>query len=412
MPLTLHGYVKHSPEELQQILIDKLMQKVPSWQKSSADIQSNLLDAIIPGLLEYENIAAEMCNCYTPDYANDYFWNIFAENLNLKRRAKFKSQVVLLFTGNQGLIIPKGLEISDGSGNTFTIEETAVIPTTGQVYLTGYSEAEVSVPANTLTEINVILDESIKVTNPNASLAALAEDTTALLKSKVQAKLRSARHGSVASAYANLLEVEGVDSRLIKFEFVDYNIKFTENQHDVFRSVRGLEFTIGGGDVNEVALALFKSFLETKKLIAEPSNNETDRIASCELTYYNTPVTIQWIIPKEMALQINVLAGFTGISLTSAALTLALQETLTNYINTKQVGTPLSRRQLDSIVYQVLEGYSIRPESIFELDYEVYLGAKQVNFDTRGFLEGVEKDCYLTLEGFTTTIVQNTSSQG
>lgn len=406
MAVTLEGYVKSSVDELKQRLESRLLQNVPNWQKTTADVQSNILDAFVTGLLEYENIAADIINAYSPDYANDFFWNIFADNLNLNRRAKFKSQVLLLFSGPKDTIIPRNTTVSDGS-NEFKTEETAVIPLTGEIYVSAYSEDEISVPANSLTSIVEIFNADVTVTNPSASLPAIPEDSTEVLRTKTQAKLRSSKNGSIALAHSRLLEIEGVNPRLIKFKLINYNVKETVGETEVFKEIQGIEAIVGGGDPSEVALTLFTSFLETKKLRSEPSDNDANRTIECTLKYFNTPILVKWTSPKEVPLQITANIGFTSVTLSSEAFTLTVKNALMEYIDTLQVGSPFSSRMLDTIIYDELKKVAIEPSMIFELNYKILIDSTQVTFNSQGFLDEIKDDCYVTLVGFNSVIVVN-----
>lgn len=406
MAVTLEGYVKSSVDELKQRLESRLLQNVPNWQKTTADVQSNILDAFVTGLLEYENIAADIISAYSPDYANDFFWNIFADNLNLNRRAKFKSQVLLLFSGPKDTIIPRNTTVSDGS-NEFKTEETAVIPLTGEIYVSAYSEDEISVPANSLTSIVEIFNADVTVTNPSASLPAIPEDSTEVLRTKTQAKLRSSKNGSIALAHSRLLEIEGVNPRLIKFKLINYNVKETVGETEVFKEIQGIEAIVGGGDPSEVALTLFTSFLETKKLRSEPSDNDANRTIECTLKYFNTPILVKWTSPKEVPLQITTNIGFTSVTLSSEAFTLTVKNALMEYIDTLQVGSPFSSRMLDTIIYDELKKVAIEPSMIFELNYKILIDSTQVTFNSQGFLDEIKDDCYVTLVGFNSVIVVN-----
>lgn len=410
MPLTMQGYVKQTADELSSKLEARLSQNVPSWKKTTADVQSNILAAIIPGLLEYENIATEMINCYQPGYANDFFWNIFAENLNLNRRAKFRAQVMLLFSGDEGVIIPRNTIVSDDSGNEFEVLNTTIIPKTKQVYVNAYSDTESIVAANSLTTIKQVFNSSVSVTNPSSSFASIPEDTTAILKLKTQERIRSARNGSIDLAHSRLLEIEGVNPRLIKFNLVNYNVIEMQNEHQVFKEIQGIECIVGGGEPSAIALALFTSFLETKKLRSNPSNNETERTAEYNLKYLGTTIPIKWTMPKEVALQISISIGFVGVSITSDALNLAIKDALANYIESKQVGTPFSSRMLDSIIYEQLNNVAIPPDSMFALTYEIWANNVKTAFNTQGFLDEIKEDCYVTLAALSTAIIANPNS--
>lgn len=398
MPLEANGYVKRSPPEIKEALVKDLQNNSPEWVVAAADVQNNILDAAIPAIMQFENLMADMINSFAPGNANDFMWEQLATSLNLQRQQKFQSQVELEFKGPKGLIVPQGTTISSEDDSfTFEIEENGVIDSTGVVRLTGYSDSEEVATPNSLTKINQVISDDLVVTNPTASLKFIPEETLAQLKERAQMKLRNPRKGAFDYAMFKLLSIQGVDRRLIQFRIIDYNIKTQENEIDIIKNIRGVEAIIGGGEVAEVALALFESFVETQKLISQPSGNEESRSVAFTLTFAGSPIVINFTRPKLLNLEITLSATFQNTSVTSESLDGMVRTYLTNYINNKRVGTSFNKNTLDKIIMNLLEKGGVVSENIVKLDYELKVNNEETRFDAKGYLSEVEYDCYLIL---------------
>lgn len=412
MPLDVNGYIKRTPAEIKDELVRDLQNNSPAWVSATADVQDNILDAAIPAIMQFENLMAEMINSYAPGNANDFMWEQLATSLNLQRQRQFQSQVELEFKGPKGLIIPSGTSVSSEDDSfTFEIEENGVIDSTGLVRLTGYSDSEDVVEPKKLTKINQVISEELSVTNPAASLKYIPEETLAQLKERAQMKLRNPRKGAFDYAMYKLLSIQGVDRRLIQFRVIDYNTKVIENEIEVIKNIRGIEAVVGGGEAAEVALALFESFVETQKLLSQPSNNEVDRSVAYTLTFAGSPIIINFTRPKLLNLEIELSATFQNVSVTSESLDGMVRTYLTNYINNKRVGTSFNKNTLDKIIMNLIGAGGIDSENIVKLDYALKINKEDISFGAAGYIEEVEYDCYLILTDLVCKI-SNTSTGG
>lgn len=412
MPLDVNGYIKRTPSEIKDELVRDLQNNSPAWVSAVAGVQDNILDAAIPAIMQFENLMAEMINSYAPGNANDFMWEQLATSLNLQRQKQFQSQVELEFKGPKGLIVPSGTSVSDEDDSfTFEIEESGVIDSTGVVRLTGYSDSEDVVDPERLTKINQVISEELSVTNPAASLKYIPEETLDQLKERAQMKLRNPRKGAFDYAMYKLLSVQGVDRRLVQFRIIDYNTKVLENEIEIIKNIRGIEAVVGGGEAAEVALALFESFVETQKLLSQPSNNETVRSVAYTLTFAGSPIIINFTRPKLLNLEIELSATFQNVSVTGESLDGMIRGYLTNYVNNKRVGTSFNKNTLDKIIMNLIGEGGIDSENIVKLDYELKINKEDISFGATGYIEEIEYDCYLVLTALTCKI-SNTSNKG
>lgn len=405
MALTKEGYKKRTPGEIKEALINDLKEINASFLEQPADIQNNLLDSSVVPLLQFENVAAEILNGFGPEYANDFIWLNLANSLNLTKKSRVKAQVELKFMGVPGTYIPVGTSVS-----VFTTESSVVLGSTGEAFVLATTEENIFAEPNTLTEIDEFIDENLSVTNPNASIVETPAEDIAELRNRARIILRSARKGSYDYAIARLNGIKGVNARLLKFRELDYNIKETgPDGETVLRNVQGIEAIVGGGDPYEVAGVLKDSFLETKKLISEPSNGEESRSVNINIKYFRNTIPVAFTRPKNLDLSIKIGIQLKNNILTQTSAEGLLMEPFENYINSLELGESINKLTFDKLILDELIKHDIQPRDIIGFNYKILMGENILNWNGENFLDEVKWDCYLTLGGLGVEIV---SSEG
>lgn len=395
MPLTQNGYIKRTASEIKQDLIDRLRLTIPDFTEQPADLQNDILDTSIEGILQYEDLLSTLFNAYSPSFSNADLFKKFAESVGLRQRYSFSAQVTLTFTGKYGDFVPKGTIVTSESGAEFITTENVVISTTSTANVLALSETEEIFQPGEINILKSVITEGISVTNLSASLKYIPTETAKELTARAQAKLRSARTGGKLYATQLLKGLPGVDSRLISF----YNRESEQviNQQTMY--VKGIEAVVGGGKDEVVALALYKSFLETAKLISLPSGQESSRTKEVVLYIYNNPVPIVFTRPKllEIGLEMNI--NFSSALSTPLALQGITQDAVTAYINSLNVGIKVSKFALINITMPLLVDAGIPAHTIkaFEFRYKIGETGAYTNFSSDGFIPEVEHDCYCTL---------------
>lgn len=395
MPLTQNGYIKRTASEIKQDLIDKLRLTIPDFTEQPADLQNDILDTSIEGILQYEDLLSTLFNAYSPSFSNADLFKKFAESVGLRQRYSFSAQVTLTFTGKYGDFIPKGTIVTSESGAEFTTVENVVISTTSTANVLALSETEEIFQPGEINILKSVITEGIAVTNLSASLKYIPTETAKELTARAQAKLRSARTGGKLYATQLLKGLPGVDSRLISF----YNRESEQviNQQTMY--VKGIEAVVGGGKDEVVALALYKSFLETAKLISLPSGQESSRTKEVTLYIYNNPVPIVFTRPKllEIGLEMNI--SFSSALSTPLALQGITQDAVTAYINSLNVGIKVSKFALINLTMPLLVDAGIPSHTIksFEFRYKIGEAGTYTNFSSDGFIPEVAHDCYCIL---------------
>lgn len=401
MSLTKEGYVKRSPDEIKQAMIDDLEKGGGRFLKQPADVQNNLLDSGVVLCLQFENMVAEMLNGYAPEYANDFIWINLANSLGLTKKLKQKSQVELKFTGNPGVYIPEGTTVG-----AFETTKTIVLGTTGEALVLATSESDEIAAANTLTEIGEIIDPSLQVINPNASIPETAPEDINSLRKRARVMLRSARKGAYEFALAKLGEVDGVNTRLLRLRQVDYNVQEKGPEGEtILRNIQGIEAIVGGGDPYEIAGVLKESFLETKKLLSLPSDDETDRTAKVEIKYYKNIINVLFTRPKNIDLDIRIYLTLKNNVVTQTSAEGILKDPIEKFINNLDLGESLNKFTLTSLILNEFNAHSIEPRDFVNIDYKITSAGKVLEWTDENFLEAVKFDCYLTLSGFSIDIL-------
>lgn len=381
---TANGYVRRSPEQIKQSLNDYMVSVNPTYKEMPADVQNNLLDTSVAILSEIENICADVANSFSPSFANsnDFMWEQQAAAFGLKYKNATLSSVTLKFTGRPGLYIPKDTEVSEG----FKTIEAITLNSTGMGYVKAESENEGTFEPDTINEVLSNVSEDLQVTNPTSSLPSENEETLEELKKRTHMLIKSPRVGGTDYAKTQLIKLEGVSERLINFTFMSSN------------TIRGVEVIVGGGNPNEVANAIFQSFLTTGNLVSKPSNNEVERTANFTIDYFGSKIPITWTLPKELSLNITVNLSFRYVNVYTATLQARMEQEFALFLNNLKVGSALNLASFNSIVYRLIEEMDVDLQYLSNATYIIQSTQQQeVGIDEFGYIKGIEKDVYVTL---------------
>lgn len=397
------GYQKKTPVQVYNELVARVKQAIPDFEEQNLDLQNDLINTSVQAIMQFENIKTFYLNSYSPDYTSDFIFNQLAESLGLKPKGEYKAQCDFIVTDSKGTIIPRNLKIQMENGVIFETTDSVVIGESGSAYVTGYADTEEVSEPNTTKGFITIFSDTATITNPTSSFAKVGQESFSQLKARAQAKLRAIRKGGSEYAEVILTSLEGIESRLVNF-FVREIV--SEERDDLGNPVRvvtqGVEAVIGGGDPNKIALALFKAFMETQKLISQPSSNEAGRTITQELTYYGNVIPIVFTRPKGLQFKLRIKFTTLGVSITAESITANASEIIAAYLNTKKVGEPLTKTELRNLLIPILQRLDIPLSSVKQLDFQYSVIApftdfKEFNQDER--VDELQFDCYLMYAG-------------
>lgn len=439
-----YGYVKRTPQEIQEAIIAEQRKLNPDFQKMDFDLQANLIDTAIAGLLEFENIMECLFNAYSFNSANEWFFKEMGEELGLRMKNAYKSQVTLEFIGIAGDIIPIHTKVKSADDQyEFETWDYAVIGTTGRVSVIAYGDADTICPANKLQVFVTLLSDGIAVNNPMPSMAKIDKETFEEFKLRAQARLRSPRMGGELYAESLLKELNGVDSRLVGFYYkrlvVPYEDlgKFDENGVPIEGTIApeelcliiAVEAVIGGGDDYEVALALYRAFFQTQNLMSFPSDvvldeegNEIEnpRTVSIELGLNNNQIPVKFTRPKLIELNLQLKIALLDKFVSAIAIQNACKPYMEKAINSLKVGRMVSKNMLTQIVQPAFLDIDIQPYNIQDVDWMYDVGVFKDKtdetaepdevvqwraFNKKNSIDEIHHDCYCVLVRFDVNII-------
>lgn len=378
------GYTKRTASEVRTDLQNWMTANNTSYRQQNADIQNNLLDTGVVQILELENLCGDLANGYAPTYANDFMWNLLAQSLGLTYKSSTQSSVTLKFTGNAGTYIPAGTTTNGG----FATQESIILGTTGEGYVNAYSDTTAEFAAGEINTITTTISTGVTVTNPSASMPAKDETSLEELKLASQRKLRNARITNCDYCKANLLQLDGTQERLIGFAIREV------------ASQASIEVVCGGGDIDEVANVIFNSFLVPSRFVSTPSDSDTNRTITHTLSYYNSPFTVKWTLPKALNLNIELALKLQEVVINTQNFQSILQTQLENEINTRNVGTPLNKALLNDMVYDIIASLGIDTYKISTVEWTIKDAdtGTELTFNENDFLSAIEFDIYTILK--------------
>jgi hypothetical protein len=386
------GYEIPTASELETDLTNEAIANVPGFTALPSELRTNLISEASLVSFKMENAASNVMNGVAPTYANDFMFRQFGQSFGLGgENPETLAAGDLLFTGPQGTYIPAGLICSD-SGDTVEVTTLVdgIIGSGGEATISAQSETAEAILADTITVIQVPIS-GVTVNNPNAFTAGLPEETTAEYRARVQNTLSAPRTGQVGRAYELLEATTGVDARLIFFRPTAITIGGT--------TYTGIEAVVGGGDDGAVANALFNSFLETKKLISNPSDSDPDRTISYNVQVYNSTFPIEFTRPLLSTLAITLNLNIKDVTTTSQIVSGLLNTALTSYIDSLHVGEAINLNSLNKILFDTLATISVYTKNISSEAYTFLIDGIAAS-PTGGYLP-VEFDQYFTLTSFT-----------
>lgn len=413
------GYIKRTAEEVKKDLIDLLKKENPDFYEQPADIQADLINTAIADILQYENLISTMLNSYSMAESSEMLFRMQAEELGLRQKSEFKSQVVLTFKGLPGDIIPKGTRVSTALGDKEIFETTkkVVIGSTREVNVLALSEIDYTLDKGKINKLVSIISKGIVVTNNAPSLPKIEEEPFNLFKARSQARLRSPRIGGRLYAESLINSIEGINPRLVAFNAIDYTIKDEDDEvNNVYFRLTGIEAIVGGGDQIEIAFALYQSFFETQKLISQPSDKDATRTINQELYVFDNVINVIFTRPKLLMLNLKLKITFIGKLSSAQAVKDNTIDSLTNFVNTLKVGKPINLYSLIEVITPDLISMGLPTSTHKAIKFQYAIGdfsedganhaelqegkIPWKDFNTDGRISEILKDCYCELKSY------------
>lgn len=402
--LTRYGYEARTYDEIKADLINKIKLQGRDFETLPAEIQNNLIDCSLQIILEFEALINDCLNSFSLNNQNDFIFNLLAESVGIKKKGAEVGSADIQFKGAPLSLIPAQTKITTKDKSaTFITSEALLLNEAGVGIVKAYADTQKIYAQNQITELETILKDTLNVsaTNLQQSVANIAEETQAEYKARAQAINRTSWLGGMAFALSKIKGLQGVDSRLVNGRVTE--IKKSVDNKEYF--INGIEIIVGGGNQNDIALILYKSFFDTSRLLSNPSNNEADRTISLNISTISGAQTIVFTRPKSLQLDLKFIFEFVGSYFSKEDLYNALYKPINSLIQSISVGERLGEAQFNELIYSEFKAIGLSAQAIRKITTQYALdtpeGTKTDDITFKG-LDNENKiplnfDNYLTL---------------
>lgn len=395
--LTSGGVKKSSITEIREDLQNKVYESLKDFSNLPSSIQNNLIDEASIIVNEFEDMISNAMNGISPAYANDFIIAQLGAAFGVKRKDKSLQNVTIKYRGLAGVVIPSGSQVSSEDGMyIFSTSEQAVIRADGTAQVNAIADDyyDKIIDAHVL---NVMITDIMNIDscdNPNSSSEPILEESITEYRARVQNKCLANRSGTVAVLHDNLLNVDGVSSRLITYR--------TDTEIKEGYKINTIEIVCGGGDDYEVAEAVFNSILFTENLVSKPSNNDTSRTVLKNVIFNEVefPITFTRPLLKNISISVSLSVKSGYINIPTEAMKELLLIVFENYINNLKIGYSPSINSFNNLIYDVFEDNNYSLDIITGITYALTIDNKTVKFNDEGQLDIVDFDIAFKLLNF------------
>ncbi len=397
--LSKEGYIPQTAEEINTEMTNEAIANVIGFTGLPSELRTDIIEESTIPTLKMQDMVSDLMNGIAPTFANDFIFEQWGESLNRPIKDSTSTQVTVIFSGSEGQYIPENSECQN-AGATITVNTITdgIIGASGTVSILCETEEAVAIPAN---EITVMTDPigGVTLDNPVAGTEGIPAETIDQYRARIQNALQAPRIGQVARAYDLLQVIDGVVSRLIFFRntFILKDISGTDY---VFQ---GIEAVVGGGVDADVANALLNSFLQTKNLTSDPSNSESARTVSIDVSVYNSVFPVLFTRPKASDLDVVMTMALVDATADQQTVEQMISDAFTAFFNSLTIGTAVNKNSLNQIVFDTLEPIGIGTENIEAITYVIDIDGTPTAF-VDDYIP-IEFDQYLSLTSLALTFV-------
>lgn len=248
-------------------------------------------------LVVADQARVDLINSVGPNTANLEMLTLLAQQYGIPpQKTMGSTTVTVVFSSpNIGFLVPKGFIVSDGQYQ-YAINESVIITSSGvssPVTATGVQGGSWTVPQNSVTTIITSVPANIALTcnNPIAGTPGVYDETNSEFRARVWAAGMPTVQGYPGFIRTELNKVANIDPR----------------QVSVIQNGNYWTVLCGGGDVYEMAAAIFRSAGDISRLVASSLNvtgitNANPGVVTTDLTHGFTTG------------QVITITGATGIS--------------------------------------------------------------------------------------------------
>lgn len=204
---------------------------------------------------EKDNELVFLSNQFNPKTAVGAWQNALASIYFIQRKIAQPTYVTCQATGLYGTVIPYGAIVQDTNGNTFMNTAVATINASGQAILyTRCTElGAIEVASGTVTKIITTVPGWDSVTNAAAGVTGRNEESQAALESRRAQSVAKNSHGSVASLFGAIADINDVSALLI----LENTGNTDKTEKGVTIAGHSVYISVYGGSNTDIAKAIY-----------------------------------------------------------------------------------------------------------------------------------------------------------
>lgn len=361
--VTQAGAQPTPPKTLLSDLITNVSAIVPGYTANlPAGLITDLASTATGAIALIDSAMVDTINSVTPYGANIPMLMQLGNIYGVQQGQGYNTSVNVTFIGLPGFVIPKGFIVSDGN-NQYAVQNNTIVPNGGQtnpIYCLATNSGTWAVPAGSVTQIITSVPSTITLTctNVTSGLPGANRQSESSYRAQVmQAGMVTAQ--GVPSFLRTLLQkVSGVQINLISFRNV---------------SAGKWALIVGGGDPNEVGLAVYEAIPDISVLTADVVDGEGNKPDSTTVTItdypdqYEIPIVLPVSQKAAVILTWNIrVTELLDPDSVSTVTTLPIVD----YINGIPIGEPINTYQIESIFLAAISPL-INPSQVSLIDVSI-----------------------------------------
>lgn len=361
--VTQSGAQPTPPEQLLKNLIALVSAEVPGYTANlPPSLIADLAGTATGAVTLIDSAMVDLINSVTPYGANIPMLMQLGSIYGVQQGKGSNTSVYVVFIGSPGFVVPKGLTVSDGN-HQYAVQSNIVVPASGQsepAYCLATISGTWAVPEGSVTQIVTSIPKEISLacTNTTAGFPGAEKQPESEYRAQVMQAGMVTSQGTPSFLRSRLQAVRGVNQNLISYRNT---------------SAGKWALAVGGGEPNEVAMAVYESIPDISVLTADvtdESGNRPDSI-TVNITDYPDQYSIPIILPASQTVTV-ILEWNTSTfdAVDPISVTTATTEPLIAYINSIAIGEPINIYQMEGVFLDAVSSI-IQPSMISLIEINI-----------------------------------------
>jgi len=228
---------------------------LPPLDTNAETPAGQLIDGETALASEKDNEILFVANQFNPKNAVDAWQDALAAIYFIKRKIALPTYVTCQAVGAYGTVIPYGAIVQDTNGYTYMNTSPATINASGQatLYMRCTELGAIEAASGTLTKIITTVPGWDSVTNAAAGVTGREKESQAAMESRRVQSVAKNSHGSVASLFGAIADINNVSALLI----LENTTNSDKTEKGVTIGGHSVYISVYGGEDNDIARAIY-----------------------------------------------------------------------------------------------------------------------------------------------------------